>query len=404
MLVGLATGVGAYGFHELLHISENARRSLIALGGGFGGGWIAAVTTVALPAIGGLTAGWIAHRWCAESRGGGVEEVVEAIRARGGHISARVAWHKSIASAATIGFGGSAGTEGPVVQIGAALGSWLGRFLEAGARDIPVFVAAGAVGGLSATFGVPLAGVFFTMEVVLKDFANEAFPAVVVSSAVAAAVARALSNGGLVVTVDYQLKSAADLLLLGALGAACVPLGLFYIRARKASEAFFNGMNAPIWVKPGIGGALVGVLSLIEPRVAGTGGGLITDTISGRFSGWQAALFAPLKAVATALTLGSGGSGGALMPALAIGASAGAAGGGLASALGMSGAAPGPWAVVGMAAVFTASFQAPATGILLGLELTRDYGLLPPLMIACVVSNLASRRSTAQAAQAATKA
>lgn len=387
--VGTTTGLAVYLFHGLLAGFDSARATVLA---GLSGYWRIAARLL-IPAAGGLLAGEMARRWCPEVGGNGVEQVVEAIHHRQSRIPGRVAFFKSLASAATIGTGGSTGLEGPVVQIGGSLGSWLGRVLDAPERDLPVFVAAGAVGGLSAAIGTPLAGVFFTMEIVLKNFANEAFPAVVVSSAVGAAVARALIPGdSLAVPVAYEWSGAVQMAELGALGLLMAPLGLACGWAMKSAKRAFDELPVSPWIKPGIGGGLVGALGFAASRAPGTGRDVITDALSGAFTGAQAAVYAPVKMLATAVTIGSGGSGGALMPILASGAAAGAAVGGAAGGLGLQAAAPGAWAVVGMSAVFTSAFSAPATGIVLGLELTRDYGLLPPLMVACAVAYMASRR------------
>ena len=190
LAVGVATGLAAVGFHLLLDAFGDFRGRLNETGP-----LLRVAACVGLPALGGLASGWLTRRRFPEAGGHGVAEVARAINEQDGRISGHVAWVKSLASAATIGLGGSAGLEGPIVQIGSSLGSALGRFFGAPARDLKTFVAAGAVGGLSAAFGIPLAGVFFTMEVILKDFANEAFPAVVVSSVTGAVISRSLLHG-----------------------------------------------------------------------------------------------------------------------------------------------------------------------------------------------------------------
>lgn len=394
ILVGATTGLAVYCFHALLAACDGLRGA--ALNAALPPVASAALRII-LPAAGGLFAGVLSTRWCPEASGNGVEQVIEAVHHRQSRIPGRTAFFKSVASAATIGTGGSTGLEGPVVQIGASLGSWLGRFLDAPERDLPVFVAAGAVGGLSAAIGTPLAGVFFTMEIVLMNFANEAFPAVVVSSAVGAAVARSLLSGeSLAVPVAYEWSGALQMAMLGSVGLLLSPLGRLCAAAMRKVPGLFKALPVPEWARPGVGGAVVGALSLAAARASGTGRDVIGDALSGRFSGWQAAVYAPFKIVATAVTIGSGGSGGALMPVLAAGAAAGSALGSGVAVAGVSAATPGAWAVVGMSAVFTSAFSAPATGIVLGLELTRDYGLLPPLMIACAAAHLASRRVAPQ--------
>ncbi|MFI5346325.1 MAG: chloride channel protein [Elusimicrobiota bacterium] len=390
--VGLATGLAAYGFHLLLDAFARMRDSL-----GESGPVLGVASCVMLPAFGGLISGWLTRKRYPEAGGHGVAEVVRAINEKDGRISAHVAWVKSLASAATIGLGGSAGLEGPVVQIGSSVGSVLGRFFDAPPRDLRTFVAAGAVGGLSAAFGIPLAGVFFTMEVILKDFANEAFPAVVVSSVTGAVVARALLKGEVMAPVlSYEWIYSRNLVFYAGLGVVCAILGRAYSESIHKLESSFDRWTAvPDWTRPGVGGFLVGVLTLAVPRVAGTGRATISSLLSGESLGWRAPLLAVSKIGATALTLGSGGSGGALMPTLFIGAAAGSGWGQALSVLGQTVPASGAFALAGLCAVFTAAFSAPVTGMMIGIEMTRDYGLVVPIMVCCATAYIGSRRRAA---------
>lgn len=386
--VGLATGLAAVAFHGLLDGFSGLRELLDSVPKPYGG-----VALVLLPGFGGLIAGWLTRRRYPEAGGHGVAEVVRAIEEKDGRISAHVAWVKSLASAATIGFGGSAGLEGPVVQIGSSVGSAFGRLFDAPVRDLRTFVAAGAVGGLSAAFGIPLAGVFFTMEVILKDFANEAFPAVVVSSVTGAVVARALLRGEVMAPVlSYEWVYSRNLVFYAGLGLLCGVLGRFYQRAIHGVDAVFSRVGAvPDWVRPGLGGLLVGALSRFTPAVAGTGRATTAALLGGARLGWKAPALAVSKLAATALTLGSGGSGGALMPTLFIGAAAGSGWGQAWSVLGQTIPNPGAFALAGMCGVFTAAFAAPVTGMMIGVEMTRDYGLVVPVMVCCAVAFLGPR-------------
>jgi|SRR5579859_1330406 len=390
--VGVATGLAAVGFHLLLGAFA-ALRDRLEEGGPVPGG----AARVLLPAAGGLLSGWLTRRRFPAAAGHGVAEVVRAIKEEDGRISAHVAWVKSVASAATIGFGGSAGLEGPVVQIGSSVGSALGRFLGMPSADLKTFVAAGAVGGLSAAFGIPLAGVFFTMEVILKDFANEAFPAVVVSSVTGAVVSRALLGAEVMAPMlSYEWVWTRNLALYAGLGLVCAVLGRAYSAAIAGLERRFERWAAaPAWVRPGIGGLLVGALALAAPSVAGTGRATVSALLTGATLGWRAPFLALAKIAATALTLGSGGSGGALMPTLFIGAAAGSGWGQACGLLGSTIPAPGAFALAGLCGVFTAAFSAPVTGIMIGLEMTRDYGLVVPVMVCCALAQAGARRRAA---------
>ncbi len=388
VIVGSASGVAAYALFALLAAFSDLRGRLAASGPLLG-----PLFVVALPAAGGLLWGWLTRKRYPEA-GGGVEEVARAISDKDGHISAHVAWVKTLASAATIGLGGSAGLEGPAVQIGSSVGSALGRFFGFRVRDLKTFVAAGAVGGLSAAFGIPLAGVFFTMEVILKDFANEAFPAVVVSSVTGAVVSRMLMHGaGSVPIVAYDWTKNSDLLLYAGLGVICAVLGRVYFEAiHRVKSEFDRWERIPAWTQPCAGGFLVGALTVGAPRVGGMGHGTSEALLSGATFGWSAIPLVFGKIAATALTLGSGGSGGSLTPSLFVGAAAGSGWGELAARLHLTEASPGAFAVAGLCGVFTAAFSAPVTGMLIGVEMTREYGLVMPVMICCAIAFLGSRR------------
>ncbi len=390
--VGVATGLAAVGLYHLLDGFQLLREAL-----GSSGPVLGPIAIVLLPAVGGLLSGWLTRRRYPEAGGHGVAEVARAINEKDGRIPAHVAWVKMLASSATIGFGGSAGLEGPVVQIGSSVGSALGRFLEVPAFELKTFVAAGAVGGLSAVFGIPLAGVFFTMEVILKDFANEAFPAVVVSSVTGAVVARGLLHGADVApTLSYQWIWTRNLALYAGLGLVCAGLGRAYSECVHAAEKLFDRAKAiPVWTLPGFGGLLVGLLSLATPRVAGTGHETILSFIAGDRLGWRAPGLALAKILATALTLGSGGAGGALTPAMFIGSAAGSGWGQAWSWCGTTIPPTGAFALAGLCGVFTASFSAPITGMLIGVEMTHDYGLVVPIMVCCILASVGPRHPNA---------
>jgi len=236
--------------------------------------------------------------------------------------------------------------------------------------------------------------VFFTMEVILKDFANEAFPAVVVSSVTGAVVARAFLRGeALAPMLSYEWIYSRNLLFYAGLGLVCGLLGRFYSKAIHAVETASDRFTAiPDWTRPGVGGLFVGALTLLTPRVAGTGRATISAMLGGERFGWRAPALAVGKLAATALTLGSGGSGGALMPTLFIGAAAGSGWGQAWSLLGQTVPNAGAFALAGLCGVFTAAFAAPVTGMMIGVELTRDYGLVVPVMVCCAIASFGSRR------------
>ncbi|HVE13845.1 MAG TPA: chloride channel protein [Elusimicrobiota bacterium] len=391
-MVGLAAGASAYVFDRLIVLAKSltldrleplpfaARAALLLV----------------LPASGAI-AGWLLiDKICPEAQGHGFDVVVRSISEGDGRLRGRLNLVKSLASAITIGFGGSAGREGPSVQIGASAGSWIGQKMRLPARDLRTVTAAGAAAGLSAAFGTPLAAVFFTMEVLLRDFASEAFPAVVIASVTAVAAARfLLGSERFLVKIAYEWHGTADFFAYAGLGIVVAPLGILYERATELVERSVRRgrlKGLPEWLKPGLGGALVGLLALAAPSVLGTGQRTINAALSGEFLGWRGAAASGAKIGATALTLGSGGSGGAFMPALFIGATAGSAWGALLRHFWAFSGQPGVFALVGMACVLTAFYQAPVTAIVMALEVSQDYDALMPVMVACVVAYVVSRR------------
>lgn len=394
VMVGVASGLAAYAFENLIAWFGALTPSF---GRGVPSGWTV-LAVVGLPTLGGLISGVITHHYCPEAKGHGVMEVVAALRERDGHIENRVMWAKSLASAATIGSGGSAGREGPIIQIGAAVGSWVGRLFRVSKRNLRMLAAAGAAGGLAASFSVPLAGVVFTMEVILKDFANEAFSAVVVSSVTSSVTARLLlGNQSFFTPFTYEWGKTREFVFFAFLGALCGPVGTLFQRVLHYFEELFSRQRTiPASLMPAVGGFLVGALSLILPAVRGQGKEEINAALLGHFTGWYSLACAGGKVFATAFTLGSGGSGGSLMPALFIGAMLGGAFG--KALLPFNGLAPGagPLAMVGMAGVFSAAFRAPITAVIMTFEITRDYGILAPVMLACVLSHMLSRSTTVE--------
>jgi CIC family chloride channel protein len=186
------------------------------------------------------------------------------------------------------------------------------------------------------------------------------------------------------------------LIFYAGLCVVCAFLGRAYSESIHRLENSFDRWTAvPDWTRPGVGGFLVGVLTLAVPRVAGTGRSTISSLLTGETLGWRAPLLAVSKIGATALTLGSGGSGGALMPTLFIGAAAGSGWGQMWSVLGQTIPASGAFALAGLCGVFTAAFSAPITGMMIGVEMTRDYGLVVPIMVCCAIAHIGSRRRAA---------
>ena len=409
LVVGVVAGVAAVA----LRLGVEAGTWLFQeQAGGWTGGLLARISPalsglwpVFVVALGGLCAGLISRIFAPEAQGHGVPEVLAAIAREGGRIKGRVALVKLAASAFTIGSGGSAGKEGPIVQIGAAAGSRLAQWLRLSDRLIILGAACGAAGGISATFNAPMAGVLFVLEVVLRRFTTRYFGLVVISSLTATVTMRTLSGSGdyphFALDQRYGLAGLSDLMLFMALGLVCALGARFMVQAIDQVEHLFTrSVVSPVW-RPAAGGLLAGITACAAPLVMGSGYEAIGDALGVDTvvpDGWSslaAGLFALFvaKVCATALTVGSGGSGGVFVPALFAGASLGGAFGTFAGWLAPGQVSPpGAYAMVGMSAFFAASAHAPMTGIILLVELTDNYNMILPLMGATVLATFASQR------------
>jgi chloride channel protein, CIC family len=352
---------------------------------------------VLAPVAAGLLYGPLIELFAREARGHGVPEVMLAVAERGGRIRPQVALVKSLASALCIGGGGSVGREGPIVQIGSALGSTLGQVARVPESRLRILVACGAAGGISATFNAPIAGVFFALELILQDFEAESFGVVVLSSFAAGIVGRAaFGNHPFLDLPAFHLVSPVEYPLYVGLGVAAGFAGVAFIRVLYGTEDLADRIwRGPEWLRPAVGGLLLGLLLLALPELYGVGYPPLEKAIGGGFVVWFLLALLAGKILATSLTIAIGGSGGVFAPSLFMGAMLGSAYGRGAHALLPSLAAhPGAYGLVGMGAVFAAAARAPITAVIIVFELTGDYRIILPLMFAIVlaagVSNLLS--------------
>ncbi|MGI8416188.1 MAG: chloride channel protein [Nakamurella sp.] len=342
------------------------------------------------PVVAGLIYGPLVQLFAREARGHGVPEVMFAVARGGGRIGPQVAVVKALASALCIGGGGSVGREGPIVQIGSALGSTLGRLAKVGEGRLRVLVACGAAGGIAATFNAPLAGVFFAMELILRDFAAESFGMVVVSSVTASVIGRAaLGNSPFLKLPPFAVENLWQYLLFAVLGIVAGAVGVLFTRVLYwIEDACDWAWRGPEWLRPAVGGVLLGGVLLVLPQMYGVGYPVLNNGVAGTYS--IAFLFALLagKMVATSLTIGIGGSGGVFAPSLFIGAMLGSSYGQVLHQLapGIAGAA-GAYGLIGMGAVFAGAARAPITAVIIMFELTGDYAIILPLMIAIVLAS-----------------
>ncbi len=384
VVVGIGTGLVAVFF--ILGLKQvSAYTQQVVAQWGYAGLFVALV-------LGGLVTAVIVVYLAPEAKGHGVPEVMLALATRGGRISPRLVVLKVVASMITIGVGGSAGREGPIVQSGAALGSTVGQWFRLNEERIKVLVAAGAAGGIAAAFNAPIAGSIFALEVILGELGAAYFGMVVLAAVAASVVSQAYLGLQPAFHVPaYGLNSAWELLLYVALALFCALLAVLFIRMLYFLEDVFERWKAPEMLKPVIGMVLTGVVALAFPQVLGPGLEFIGETIAENMDEpalWLLAL-ALAKLVATSFTLGAGNSGGVFAPSLFAGAALGGAFGVVMQRVfpGLP-INPGAYALVGMSATFSAAARAPITAVLIVFEMSRDYRLILPLLFATVLSTL----------------
>ena len=414
MAVGLGTGFGAVLFIRLIALIQ----TLFFENGATILNFMGRTMFIVAPLVGGLLAGPVIFYFAKEAKGHGVPEVMQAIAVRGGRIRPRVVVAKVVASALCIGSGGSAGREGPIVQVGAALGSTIGQWLHLSDSRIRNLVACGSAAGIAATFNAPIAGVVFAMEIILGELRLGDLGSVVISSVTASTIARIFLGDRPAFTIPtYAMKSPWEVLLYAILGALSAFIAVGFTRMLYWFEDRFDGWRFPDALKPALGGLLLGGMAYLYPMVLGlgfvpqeqallglplsanlphvfgSGFPVIEDALLGRLAIGLLLVLVLLKPLATSLTLGSGNSGGIFAPSLFTGAALGGAFGVAIEHFAPGATAgPGAFAIVGMAAVFAGAARAPFTAILIVFEMTDDYRLILPLMSGVIISLIISDR------------
>jgi len=320
--------------------------------------------------------------------------VMEAVLTRRGVMKPRTVVLRAVASALSIGSGGSVGREGPIVQIGSAIGSTVGQLWRLTGNPMKVLVGCGAAGGIAATFNAPIAGFIFANEVILGDFSLATVSPIILSSVAATAVSRHyLGAFPAFMVPQYVLASPLELLFYAVLGILVSLVAFFYVRALYWAEDLFDEkLPIPDLFKPALGGLLLGFIALLFPQVMGNGYPYMEQAMRGEMALWLMASLVVVKVVATSITIGSGGSGGVFAPALFVGAMAGGTFGTVVHKLFPTVTAPeGCYALVGMGGVFAAAAFAPLTSILILFELTNNYTIILPIMIVCVIGYVHGR-------------
>ncbi|MFG0305597.1 MAG: chloride channel protein [Phycisphaerales bacterium JB040] len=407
-VIGLFTALGAIGFDRTLRRLEHAT----ALAQADLPLWLLPM----IPMAGALVTGLLVYFGAREAGGHGVPQVMDAIIRRAGHIPARIGVVKVLASISTVGSGGSAGTEGPIIQIGSVAGSFLARRLGIPREHVSTMVGCGAAAGISSIFNAPIAGVFFALEVLLRDFSLRTFTPIVIASVFATALTQVVLGANEPIFAfdlpDYHF-TLAELPAYVVLGGLCALAAVAFTHTLHASEDLYERLPIHPVLKPVSGALLLGLLGIAflgalgaewgpVPAFFGNGyatiGALLEPSGYEGGTGWVAggtgaavALLVVLlgcKVAATPCTLASRGSGGVFAPSLFIGACAGSGLGLAMESVGLLPAesSPASYALVGMAAVVAGTTFAPLTAILLLFELTREPLVLAPIMLAAIVS------------------
>jgi len=395
IIVGLATSLGAIGFIKLIEYFNGlffglSDLVLTAQLPDFGFNWWLPV----IPMAGGLLVGPIVYKFAKEAKGHGVPEVMNAVARLGGIIRPRVATAKAVASAICIGSGGSAGREGPIVQIGSAIGSTVGQMFRMSGDRVKILVGCGAAAGIASVFNAPIAGVLFSLEIILGDFAITTFSPVILSSVIASVVTRSfLGNHPAFAIPEYSLVSAWEIPLYMVMGLSLGFVGVGFTRTLDLFENIFEKIKMNPMLKPALGGLILGGIAIFYPQVLADGYETIKLTLEGQFGLALLLILLVMKIAATSMTLGSGNSGGIFAPSLFMGAVAGGAFGIMVhSFFPEVTATPGAYALVGMAGMVAATTHAPITALLIIFEMTSDYRIILPLMITVVFSALFARK------------
>ena len=405
-LVGTATGFASVIFYLGLNYCSSFLLGDMAgfhppLPGGESSGHESSVNSMnylllIIPTIGGLISGIIVYSLAPEAEGHGTDAVINAFHRLRGRIRKRVPIVKTLASMITIGSGGSAGREGPVAQIGAGFGSFLGDVFRVGEADRRILLICGVAAGIGSIFKAPLGGALFAIAVLYKhDYEVDAIIPSVISSIIAYSIFCSIVGWAPVFTTPgYDFTHPVELLCYGVIGIVCGLIGIIYVRVFYGlRDKVFRKIKVPRHLIPAIGGFMLGLLALFFPEILGTGYGWIQEAINGNLGLTLMIILIFAKILATSFTVSSGGSGGVFAPSLVIGAMIGGSIGNISHSL-FPGVITQPSAcvLVGMASFFAGVANVPIVTLIMVCEMTNSYSLLVPLMLAEAISYVITSR------------
>jgi len=341
------------------------------------------------PVAGSLGIGYLLYRFFPNARGSGVPQTKAALFARDGRITLRTVLGKFFCTSATLASGIPLGREGPSVQVGAGIGSVLGRALGLSTEQVKNLIPVGAAAAIAAAFNTPLAAVVFALEEIMGDLNAPMMGGVVLASATAWVVLRlSLGDHPLFTVPQYHLVSSSEFAVYAVLGVAggVVSAAFSWLLLNQRAR-FLRFPQWTVWFQPVVGGLLVGGMGWFVPQVLGVGYGFVGDALNGRMAFHLMILLLVLKLFAITTSYASGNAGGIFGPSLFLGAMVGGVVGTAAHHLfPLATATPGAYALVGMGAVFAGVVRTPMTSVLIIFEMTQDYAVIVPLMIANMVS------------------
>lgn len=355
--------------------------------------WALPETWWAIPlsiSVGGLLTGLFLWWRSKDLNPGGVSGVITSVFAQHGLIHGRVALIRMISAALTIGSGGSAGREGPIVQIGASLGSKFAQILKLSEHNTVILLSCGVAAGISSAFNAPIAGIFFALEIILARFTYHSFGLIVLSSVTSCVITRLLVGDLAEFSVPiYILQNSWEMILCLGLGLVSALVGVTFTRSLAISEKMFSHIKCPIWLKPAVGGLLCGAIAIFYPQIMASGYDVMNEAMNSHLAITLMLALVIAKIIGTSFILGSGGAGGDLAPSLFIGCMLGGVYGCVVNYIFPgSTAATGAYALIGMATVFAAAARAPLTAVFMIFETTANYYMLMPILAASVVAAL----------------
>jgi len=341
------------------------------------------------PVAGSLAIGYLLYRFFPNARGSGVPQTKAALFASGGRITLRTVLGKFFCTSVTLASGIPLGREGPSVQVGAGIASVLGRALGLSTEQVKKLIPVGAAAAIAAAFNTPLAAVVFSLEEIMGDLNAPLMGGVVLASATAWVVLRlSLGDHPLFKVPQYHLVSSAEFAVYAVLGVAGGVVSAVFAKFLLGMRAQFLRLpQKTVWLQPLAGGLLVGVMGWFVPQVLGVGYGFVGDALNGDMAFRLMLVLLVLKLFAVTTSYASGNAGGIFGPSLFLGAMLGGAIGTVAHHFfPATTALPGAYALVGMGAIFAGVVRAPMTSVLIIFEMTQDYAVIVPLMIANLVS------------------